>query len=227
MTLTIKNNKPLKVHVTFTDDEGNAAKVDGDVHWSTSEASVATVTAMRPDTATAVVTPTGPAGSVDITAMADARIGPGLRRVSAVMSLDITAGEATSGHITPIPDGSHIPPPGPVDPDYGVEAPPPHVGGGPIMPPPVAGHPLPEPPPVVGGGPVEPPPTVGGGPIHPGGPVDPGYGVEENPPHVSTGPVPPQPSAGHPLPEPPPTAGHPLPPEHPEEPPAKPKKKGW
>lgn len=109
------------------------------------------------------------------------------------------------------PDTGLPEPEGEVDPGYGIEEHPPHVGGGPIYPdvdppdpPPGLWPPLtpehpwrpidpgwgrPERPPVVGGGPARPPglpPVVGGGPARPERPTDPDYGIDEGSPPPGT-----------------------------------------
>jgi len=102
MAYKLPNDKMIAVQVAYVDSKGNPAQVDGDVSWDTSDASIATVESNAGDSTQAVVTPVGPIGQVQITATADADLGSGVREIITTMDVDIVAGEAIAGTITPV-----------------------------------------------------------------------------------------------------------------------------
>jgi hypothetical protein len=102
MAYKLPNDKMIAVQVAYVDSKGNPAQVDGDVSWDTSDASIATVESNAGDSTQATVTPVGPIGQVQITATADADLGSGVREIITTMDVDIVAGEAIAGTITPV-----------------------------------------------------------------------------------------------------------------------------
>jgi hypothetical protein len=195
--LTVPVGKPTKVVVKFQDASGNPATVQGDVRWSSSDTSVATVSAQRPDTSVAVVTGVK-LGNATITAAGDADLGAGVQMLSTHLDVSVSSGQAVSGTITPVDVGAM--------PDHGLPGgPPPH---GP------------------GSGGERPDNTLPGGPP-PHGPGSGGEHIDHElpggpPGHASTQPLPGERPhvGGGPVEKPPHASGQPLP----EQPPAKPKK---
>jgi hypothetical protein len=102
MAYKLPNDKMIAVQVAYVDSRGNPAQVDGDVSWDISDANIATVESNAGDSTQAVVTPIGPVGQVQITATADADLGSGVRELITTMDVEIVAGEAIAGTITPV-----------------------------------------------------------------------------------------------------------------------------
>lgn len=127
MTFVMTNKKPATVKAEFYNAAGDPAHVQGDVSWASSDETIATVVANRPDTSEATVTPVGPSGSFTIEAAADADVGEGVRRLSVQLPSQVVGGgAAVSGSITPVRDRD---PNKPVDPGFGRPG-----GGGPVDP---------------------------------------------------------------------------------------------
>jgi hypothetical protein len=102
MAYKLPNDKTIAVAVAYIDARGNAAEVDGDCTWDTSDAGIATVETDAGDSTHAKVIPTGPAGQVQVTVTADADLGEGVREIVTTMDIDIVAGEAVAGTISPV-----------------------------------------------------------------------------------------------------------------------------
>jgi hypothetical protein len=109
MAYKLPNDKMIAVQVAYVDSKGNPAQVDGDVSWDTSDANIAIVESNAGDSMQAVVTPVGPIGQVQITATADADLGSGVRELITTMDVEIVAGEAIAGTITPVGEPQPIP----------------------------------------------------------------------------------------------------------------------
>jgi len=102
MAYKLPNDKMIAVQVAYVDSKGNPAQVDGDVSWNTSDPNLATVDTNAGDSTQATVTPGGTVGQVQVTCMADADLGSGVREIITTMDVDIVAGEAVAGTITPV-----------------------------------------------------------------------------------------------------------------------------
>jgi hypothetical protein len=102
MAYTLPNDKMIAVQVAYVDGNGNPAVVDGEVAWGTSDPNLATVAANAADSTQATVTPAGAIGQVQVTCTADADLGSGVREIITTMDVDIVAGEAVAGTITPV-----------------------------------------------------------------------------------------------------------------------------
>jgi hypothetical protein len=109
MAYKLPNDKMIAVQVAYVDSKGNPAMVDGDVSWDTSDANIAIVESNAGDSTQAVVTPLGSVGQVQITATADADLGSGVRELITTMDVEIVAGEAIAGTITPVGEPQPIP----------------------------------------------------------------------------------------------------------------------
>ena len=100
MAYTLASGMQVHVKVAYVDAAGNPATVDGPVDWESSDEAVATVT--PEDLDTAVVKAIGPTGQVQITAIADADLGQGVREIITPMDVTVAAGEAVAGTISPV-----------------------------------------------------------------------------------------------------------------------------
>ena len=87
---TLPNDKRVDVKVEYQDAKGNAATVDGDVVWSSSDTNVATIT------------PGDALGQVQITATADADLGDGVVEIICTMDVTVVGGQAVIGVISPV-----------------------------------------------------------------------------------------------------------------------------
>jgi len=109
MAYKLPDDKTIAVKVAYVDAKGNAAAVDGDVTWSSSDDAIATVTADGSDSMSALITPVGPLGQVQISVTADADLGEGIRELITITDLEIVAGEAIAGTISPVGEPQPIP----------------------------------------------------------------------------------------------------------------------
>jgi hypothetical protein len=109
MSYTLPIDMAVHVQVAYTDSHGNPARVDGAVEWGTSDANIATVTAEGSDGLTAIVATATSLGQAQITATADADLGEGVREIVTIMDVEVIAGEAVAGVITPV--GAPVPKP--------------------------------------------------------------------------------------------------------------------
>jgi len=111
MAYTLPDRHQVQVRIDYVDADGNAASVDGDVAWSSSDANIATVTVDPSDSqlATVAATTGGTIGQVQITARADADLGEGTRELLTTMDVEVVAGEAVAGTITPVGGSTPIP----------------------------------------------------------------------------------------------------------------------
>lgn len=110
MAYTLPNDKAIKVKVAYVDSKGNPAVVDGDVHWNSSNSSIAAVVVDADDTSNAVVAAATQLGQVQITATVDADLGAGVRALITIMDVEVVAGEAVAGTITPVGEPTPIEP---------------------------------------------------------------------------------------------------------------------
>lgn len=90
------------------DYKGNPAAIDGVPVWEVSDPNLVTLV-VADDGLSAIITPSGNLGSVQIRATADARLGPEVREITALLQVDLVAAEAVSlgivvGDVEPMPD---------------------------------------------------------------------------------------------------------------------------
>lgn len=102
MTYKLPNDHKIEVQVSYIDSHGNPATVDGDVTWDTSDSNIATVETDTGDSTHATVIPDGQVGQVQVTATVDADLGEGIRELITTMDVEIVAGEAVAGTISPV-----------------------------------------------------------------------------------------------------------------------------
>lgn len=106
-TLSVDNE--VKMQVSYVDAKGNPAAVDGDVDWASSDETIATVEPDPDDDTVVTVTPVGKTGQVQVTATADADLGAGVKTLTTIADIQIVAGEAVAGTISPVGDPIPIP----------------------------------------------------------------------------------------------------------------------
>jgi hypothetical protein len=102
MAYTLPNDHVVNVQISYIDAKGNAAQVDGEVAWSSSDEAIAIVAVDSGDSTQARVRPSDQLGQAQITATADADLGEGTREIITTMDVTIVAGSAVSGTITPV-----------------------------------------------------------------------------------------------------------------------------
>jgi hypothetical protein len=109
MAYTLPVDMQVDVVVSYVDSDGNPANVDGGVTWATSDPQIAAVVATPGNSFEAVVRPGGQLGQAQITATADADLGDGVRELITMMDVEVVAGEAVAGTITPAGGPTPIP----------------------------------------------------------------------------------------------------------------------
>jgi hypothetical protein len=102
MSYKLPNDKVANLSVQYVDSKGNPADVDGDVVWSSSNEEVCGVEVNDSDSKVARLVPGDQVGQVQITATADADMGEGVRNISCFIDVEVIAGEAVAGVISPI-----------------------------------------------------------------------------------------------------------------------------
>jgi len=107
MSYSLPSGMQVHIEVSYVDAAGNPAKVDGDVTWSSSDETIATVTSEPPSRA--IIRAVGPVGQAQIMATADADLGEGVRPLVTTMDVAIVAGEAVAGSIEPVGAAEPIP----------------------------------------------------------------------------------------------------------------------
>jgi hypothetical protein len=96
-------NQSATVEVAFINANGVVVETQGPVQWFSTVPGVATVTPDPDDDHLATITAGPSAGNTNISAVADADLGEGVRNVEAVLELIVIArGEAVGGEITPV-----------------------------------------------------------------------------------------------------------------------------
>lgn len=102
---TLTAGKTATANVEWTDDQGNAAKVDGITKWASSDEDILTVEDINTgDSTSARVISVGPIGPAQIQATADADMGAGVKTITCMIDVTVIAGEASGGKITLTPD---------------------------------------------------------------------------------------------------------------------------
>jgi len=109
MSYTLPADKQVHVQVAYVDASGNPAEVDGAVEWASSDSTIVTVIVDTSDSTMALVRAGGKLGQVQITATADADLGDGVRELITTMDVEVVAGEAVAGTITPVGEAEDAP----------------------------------------------------------------------------------------------------------------------
>ena len=110
MAYKLPNDKMIAVKVAYVDSKGNPAQVDGNVSWESSDEGIVTIEVDSGDQMQAKVFPVGPAGQAQISVTADADLGEGVREIVTTSDIDVVAGEAVAGTISPVGEPQPIEP---------------------------------------------------------------------------------------------------------------------
>ena len=110
MAFVLPADRQVEVQVSYVDANGNPAVVDGDVSWSSSDEQIATVIVNASNTTIATVRPATNIGNVQVSAVADADLGAGVRELVTLLDVTVVGGEAVAGTITPTGEAVPIPP---------------------------------------------------------------------------------------------------------------------
>lgn len=107
MAYNLPVGRQVNVQVAYVDQAGNAAEIDGDVTWTSSDDTIALVHSMGPTQA--VVMAGSVLGQAQITAEADADVGDGVKSLMTPFDVTVVAGEAVAGVISPVGESEPIP----------------------------------------------------------------------------------------------------------------------
>jgi hypothetical protein len=110
MAYTLPNDKTINMQISYVDAKGNAAAIDDEVQWTSSDAAVLSLKVDPQDSTIVGLMPVGPAAQVQVSATADADLGDGVRNIVTVLDVQVVAGEAVSGTIAPIGEQQPIAP---------------------------------------------------------------------------------------------------------------------
>lgn len=109
---TLPVDHSVLMQVAYVDAKGNPATIDGEVSWSSSDASVITVTVDGEDSTICRAIPVGSVGQAQVTASCDADLGDGVRELLTLCDIEVVGGEAVAGTIQPVgeptPLGDHV-----------------------------------------------------------------------------------------------------------------------
>ncbi len=101
MASTMQAGTTAQAAVTWVDQYGNQAKVDGPIAWASSDETILTVEAIPgPPENRAKVTSAGLIGPAQVQVTADADLGQGVKSITAILDVVVIAGEASAGEIT-------------------------------------------------------------------------------------------------------------------------------
>jgi hypothetical protein len=99
MAYTLPVGMQVEAQVAYVDAGGNAAAVDGEVAWASSDATIASVTVDANDSTIVTIGAVGAVGNAQVTATADADIGAGTKSLVTLLDITVVAGEAVAGTI--------------------------------------------------------------------------------------------------------------------------------
>ena len=113
MSLTLSVTQKVELHLQPVDSRGNPAPVDGAPAWDVSDPSLIDLVPST-DGLSAVAAAKGPLGHVQITARADARLGPDVREIMGGLEIDLVPAEAvalgiSAGEPAEIEDAAAVP----------------------------------------------------------------------------------------------------------------------
>lgn len=95
----MRNDQTQTARIRPVGSGGKPAGLDGVPVWASADETIATVTAAA-DGLSAVISPTGPTGTVRITASGDGDLGEGVRPIFGFADVDVTPGNATGIEMT-------------------------------------------------------------------------------------------------------------------------------
>jgi hypothetical protein len=112
MSLVITDTQEVGLSISPVDKKGHPAKVDGPPVWTSSDDSIATVSAAE-DGLSAVVSANVNLGKAQINVSADADLGEGQTSITGTLEIEVVAGEAVSLAINAGTPSEQTPPPAP------------------------------------------------------------------------------------------------------------------
>jgi hypothetical protein len=93
MPFVLTADQKTRVAVSLQDRYGNAATIDGDPRWETSDPGVVTVSTLDAGMAGDIVA-VGRPGTAQVTVRCDADVGDGVRELVGVLDVEVVGGEA-------------------------------------------------------------------------------------------------------------------------------------
>jgi hypothetical protein len=99
MAFILADTKKVSASVSFVDAKGNAASVQGEPAWSSSDETIATVTADAGGMSATIVA-VGPLGMAQISVSADADLGDGVQTVTGLADIEVQASQAVAASLT-------------------------------------------------------------------------------------------------------------------------------
>ena len=109
MAYTLPSGKEIELQVSYVDQAGNPAAVDGPVTWASSNTAILTIVAEPTDSTICMATTIGPVGTAQVTATADADLGTGVKSLVTMLDVTVVAGEAVAGTIAPVGEPTPVP----------------------------------------------------------------------------------------------------------------------
>jgi hypothetical protein len=100
MAFIITSDQEFPAAVTFTDDHGNPATIDGLPLWASSNDTILMVVAAA-DGMSAVISAVGPDGQAQISVTADTNMGAGTVPIIGTLDINVVSGMAAIIGITP------------------------------------------------------------------------------------------------------------------------------
>ena len=100
MASTMQAGSRATVSVEWKDAAGHTVKVDGPTVWDSSAPGIVECKVATGNPGIANLFAPGPVGTAQIQATADADLGEGTKSVTAVIDINVIAGEAVGGDIT-------------------------------------------------------------------------------------------------------------------------------
>lgn len=105
--LRLPDDKQVQLSINPLSRRGNPARIDGTPRWTSSDESVVTLTPSE-DGKSATAKAVGPTGTAQISVVADADLGEGVREITGIETIEVVEGEAatvgiTAGEITDQP----------------------------------------------------------------------------------------------------------------------------
>src|SRR5262245_27021921 len=92
--LALPNDHKVTAYIQPVDATGNPATIDGLASWSSSNAQIADLANISPDTLSADVVPGTVLGTCQINVQADADLGSGITNITGVLDVQVVAGQA-------------------------------------------------------------------------------------------------------------------------------------
>jgi len=90
------------LQVAYVDANGNPAKVDGDPRWEESDKNIILLQVDPQNAFQATLHTVGPLGQAQVKVGADADLGEGVKPIISLLDVEVVAGEAVAGVITPV-----------------------------------------------------------------------------------------------------------------------------